>query len=203
MKFKFNTLILLGIALGLGGAVYFWEAQGASLQTSQKAAAQSIFGFKEDQVQALRIKTPQQTLSLVRQNPSGTPAQKNQPWLIKAPIQAPASDASVAYLLNLLVTAKRDRSLSVPATRAREFGLDQPQATVEVKLNNQTTHQLVLGGPDYNHSVLYAQADPPAQPASDLKVLLVPTAFENAVNRPLSEWQQDNRSNKPTPIDPD
>lgn len=199
MKFKSSTLILLVLALGMGGAVYFWERQGTRSQLGEPAAAQSIFGFKEDQVQALTIKTQQQTLSFIR---AGEPQEKGNQnkWLMKAPTQGPASEASVAYLLNLLVTAKSDRTLTALSSQRREFGLDQPLAIVEVKLNNQETHQLALGGPDFNHSVLYAQADPPAKTAQDLKVVLVPTAFENAVNRPLSEW----RSNADTaPLDPD
>lgn len=195
MKFKSSTLILLVLALGLGGAVYFWERQGTRPQPGEQAG--SIFGFKEDQVQALTIKTQQQTLSFSRTKE--TPQNQGHRWLLKTPTPVPASDASVAYLLNLLVTTKSDRTLTAPATQRREFGLDQPLATIEVKLNNQETHQLVLGGPDFNRSVLYAQADPPAKTAQDLKVLLVPNAFENAVNRPLTEW----RSNADKPMTPD
>lgn len=194
MKFKSSTLILLVLALGLGGAVYLWERQGSS-QLGQ--AGQPIFGFKEDQVQALTIKTPQQTLSFSR---TKIPQDQGHRWLLKAPTPVPASDASIAYLLNLLVTTKSDRTLTALSSQRREFGLDQPLATVEVKLQNQETHQLVLGGPDFNRSVLYAQADPP-KTTQDLKVLLVPTAFENAVNRPLSEWRSD--GSETAPLDPD
>lgn len=186
MKFKLSTLILVGIALALGGGVYFWERQGGPTQ-SEKTAAQPIFTFQEDQVQAFTIKTRQQTLSFVRTGDKAKTA-----WLMKAPTQATASDASVAYLLNLLATARSDRSLTVPASQRRDFGLAQPLATVDVKLNNQEMHQLVLGHPNFNQSSLYAQVDPPATSES-LKVLLVPTAFEDAVNRPLAEWKSNGR----------
>jgi len=80
-----------------------------------------------------------------------------------------------------------------------------PQATIEVKLKNQRTHQLILGKPDFNRNFLYTK-DPAAKPAGNVDVLLVSTDFENAVNRQLSEWKsQDatklNSSNEPKPKD--
>jgi len=107
-------------------------------------------------------------------------------WLMKAPSQTPASDASVSYLMNLLAKGKSDRAIQVPVAQLQEYGLDQPQATIEVTLKNQTTHQLILGKPDFNRNFLYAQADPAVKSARDVSVLLVSTDFENAVNRQRS-----------------
>lgn len=184
MKLKLSTLILLLVALGLGGFVYFFEVRGASQREAVQAEKQ-LFGFTEDQVQAFTIKTKQQVLFFQRSN--------DQTWQMQSPTQAPANDASVAYLLNLLATGTSERSLPVSANQRGEFGLDQPLAIVDVKLNNNETHQLILGKPNFNRSFLYAQADPRA---SQAQVLLVSTNFENAVNRPLSEWHKDNRSDQ-------
>jgi len=52
---------------------------------------------------------------------------------MKAPSQTPASDASVSYLMNLLAKGKSDR-IQVPVAQLQEYGLDQPQATIEVTL---------------------------------------------------------------------
>jgi len=52
---------------------------------------------------------------------------------MKAPSQIPASDASVSYLMNLLVGEERSLFKS-QLLNARGYGLDQPQATIEVKL---------------------------------------------------------------------
>ena len=197
MKFKLSTLILLFVALGLGGFVYFFEIRAAPQREEAQAEKQKLFDFTEDQVQAFTVQTKQQTLSFQRSD--------NRAWQMQAPTQTPANDASVAYLLNLLATGtsvpvgspKENRTLTAPATQRIEFGLDQPLATVDVKLNNNEVHRLVLGKPNFNRSFLYAQADPPRDPGQDLKVLLVSMDFENAVNRPLLEWQtKDNHSDK-------
>jgi len=184
MKLQRTTLILLLLALGLGGFVYLHEVQSANEPQSAVPLEQQIFAFKGEQVQFLSVKTKGQMLLLERVDKSGQPS-----WLIEAPRQTPASDAAISYLTDLLVQGKSARTIQVPANQLQEYGLAQPQATVEVKLKNQQTHQLILGKPDFNRSFLYAQADPPAKPAGKVNVLLVSTDFENAVNRPLSEWK--------------
>lgn len=184
MKLQRTTLILLLLALGLGGFVYFYEIQGATQRQEAKVQGRQIFSFEEDQVQSFTVKTKEQTLLFERGNQSSKPK-----WLMKAPSQTPASDASVSYLMNLLAKGKSDRAIQVPVAQLQEYGLDQPQATIEVKLKNQTTHQLILGKPDFNRNFLYAQADPAVKSAKDVSVLLVSTDFENAVNRPLAEWK--------------
>ena len=189
MKLQRTTLILLLLAAGLGGFVYYYEIQGATQRQEAKEQQQQIFSFREDQVQSLTIKNKDQILRFERSKGAGEPK-----WQMKSPSNTPASDASVAYLLDLLVSGKSDRTLAVPVAQLQEYGLQEPQVTVEVKLNTQETHRLILGQPNFNRSFLYAQADPPVQPNSQVDVLLVSTNFENAVNRPLSEWKQNQRS---------
>ena len=106
----------------------------------------------------------------------------------------------MTFLLNLLTTGKSDRTLVMtdPAKQRQEYGLDEPVATVEVKLNNQQSHRLILGKPDFNGTFLYAQADPPADQSEAIEVLLVSPDFENAVNRPLSEWKSSQKDSKPS-----
>lgn len=196
MKLKRSTLILLLLAVGLGGFVYFYEIQGATQRQEAKDEQQQIFSFREDQVQSLTVKNQDQILRFERSNSSGTTK-----WQMKVPSNTPASDGSVAYLLDLLVNGKSDRTLQVPVTQLQEYGLQKPQTTVEVKLNNQKKHRLILGQPNFNSSFLYAQADPVSQPTGQVNVLLVSTNFENAVNRPLSEWQLDTQSQDPKATD--
>ncbi|MBW4502377.1 MAG: DUF4340 domain-containing protein [Scytonema hyalinum WJT4-NPBG1] len=197
MKLQKTTLILILLALGLGGFVYFYEIKGTPQREEIKENKQQIFSFKEDDVQSLTVKTKNQTLNLERSGKSD-----GSKWEIKSPEIAPASNAIVGYLMNLLVEGKSERMISIPANELTEFSLDQPQATIDIKLKNQKTHQLILGKPDFNRRFMYAQADPPAKPDGNVNVLLVSTDFENAVNRELSEWKQlqpINDSVKPTP----
>ncbi len=196
MNLSKSTLILLILALGLGGFVYFYEIQGATQRQETTAQEKQIFGFEEAQVTALSVKTQTQTLQFERVDKSGKSS-----WQMKAPSNTAASDASIAYLLDLLAKGKSNRTLSASTNQLAEYGLNRPQANIEVKLRNNETHRLVLGNPNFDRSFLYAQADPPAQNTGNADVLLVSPDFSNAVNRQLSEWKSQN-DNKPSTTSP-
>lgn len=192
MKLQRTTLILLVSAILLGGVVYFSEMQAASKREATKTTKQPIFAFKEDQIQSLTIYTTKDTLEFERvSQPVGS-------WRMKTPNEAPASNAAMAFLLDLLTEGKSDRSFTVPTNQRQEYGLDQPMATVKIQLKNKESHRLILGKPTFNNSFLYAQVDPPSQTPAQITVLLVPVDFQYAVNRPLSEWQQ----SKEKPLEP-
>jgi hypothetical protein len=141
-------------------------------------------------------KPPEQPAASPKPAASAKPAEKQALGSDTAGV--PASDASLAFLLNLLTTGKSDRTLVMtdPAKQRKEYGLDEPVATVEVKLNNQQTHRLILGKSDFNGTFLYAQSDPPPDKSEDIEVLLVSPDFQNAVNRPLSEWKSSPKDSK-------
>jgi hypothetical protein len=181
MKFKPITLLLVTTALLLGSVVAIVESQ-RSPQQAQESGQQKIFPFEEKQIQAFTVKTASQTLQFERDGQGK--------WQMLAPEKAVASDPSVVYLLDLIANGKSDRVLTVTAADQESFGLKQPLATIDIRLVNQKTHKLVLGGYDFNRSFIYAQVDPPATAAETMQVLLVSPNFENAVNRPLTEWKQ-------------
>ncbi len=186
MKLPRTTLILILLALGSGTFVYFYEIKGAPVREEIKEKKQQIFSFAADDVQSLTVKTENVTLNLERNNNNAGDTK----WLIKSPIAVPANDPIVSYLMDLLVKGKSDRTLSIPPNQLADFGLNPPQATINIKLKNQKNHQLTLGKPDFNRHFLYAQVDPTPKPDGNVNVLLVSTDFENAVKRELSEWQQ-------------
>ncbi|MTJ51716.1 DUF4340 domain-containing protein [Anabaena sp. UHCC 0253] len=181
MKLPKTTLILILLALGLGSFVYFYEIKGKIQQTEINAQKQKIFDFTAEDVQSLTINIKDTILQLEKRNTSEKPQ-----WEIKSPISTLANDAIVSYLMDLLVKGKSERTVSVLPTELSEFGLDKPVATIDVKLKNQQSHQLILGKGDFNNQFLYAQADP----NQNMNLLLVSKDFVNAVNRDISEWQQ-------------
>ncbi|WP_341526897.1 DUF4340 domain-containing protein [Nostoc sp. UHCC 0302] len=185
MKLPRTTLILILLALGLGGFVYFYEIKGGTQQEEIKKQKQKIFSFAADDVQSLTVRTKKLTINLERNSQSTNPK-----WLIKSPISEPANDAIVSYLMDLLVKGKSEQSLLSSTNQLGEFGLAQPQATINITLKNQQSHQLILGKSDFNRRFLYAQTDSTTKPNGNINVLLVSTDFANAVNRELSEWKE-------------
>ena len=198
MKLSKTTIILVLLALSLGGFVYFYEIRGQAQREEVKENSKQIFSFTADDVQALTITAKNTTISLERNSNRDDQGTR---WLLKSPEQAPASNASVSYLMDLLVDGKTNRTLTASANQISEYGLDNPQATIEVKLKNQKSHQLILGKQDFNQRFVYARVDPVTKPDGSVEVLLVSTDFLNGVNRDLSEWKQssDNKVNQPNP----
>lgn len=199
MKLQRSTLILVAIALVLGTGVLVLESRRPATTPEKTQTPQAIFQFREAQVQSFQVKTPTQTLVFRKSgktpapaspaSPSPTPAPTPQ-WQMQSPQSVPGNDATIAYLLSLIASGQSTETFTVPANRAGEFGLDQPTATIEVTLENQQKHRLILGKPNFNGSALYAQADPPQPAPPTITVLSISTAFTDAVNRPLSDWQQ-------------
>ncbi|MGL5063392.1 MAG: DUF4340 domain-containing protein [Microcoleus sp.] len=198
MKIQKNTLVLIAAALTLAGAVSILEFQVNPKQEAAKEEQQKIFTFKSDRIQYFTIKTPEKILTFERNyDTKGTTSS----WEMKVPAVSPANQASVDFLLDRLATGKSDRIINATSDRLPEFGLDKPQATVTVKLDNQETHRLVLGKTDFSGRFLYALANPSEPPGNDVSVLLVPFDFKNATQRPLSEWKktEEPKTDKPKP----
>lgn len=181
MKLQRTTWILVALALGLGGFVYFYEFQGASQRETEQVQQKSLFEFEEDEIQGLKIERGNQTLVFERTG------KEPSPWQMKQPKNKPASDPTVEFLLNLLVEKERDRAFNITATQLKDYGLEPPLATIAVRLKDQS-HQLVLGKPNFEEKLLYAQIDPPPKNSEDLEVVLVSIDFKSAIERQLSEW---------------
>ncbi len=126
-------------------------------------------------------------------------------WVMTQPERQPANTATIAFLLNLLATDSPSKTFKVPPSQLSEFGLEPPQATVEVTLANQRRHTLRLGTPDFNRSALYALVDPPATLPAQVEVALVTISFDTAVNRSQAEWLAESSpssDSNPSPASP-
>jgi len=182
MKLQRRNLILVGLAIMLGGiTLYTREPQSSPANPGTV----DLFGFEEQDVQALTMEVDGRSLVFERD--------ENQVWQMTQPEEAVANDGNVAYLVNLLATGvKGDRPLTVAPDELATYGLEQPYATLDITLANDTTHELVLGTYNFNRSNLYALIDPPddLDNAEAVEVSLVPADFEIALNRPLEEWKQ-------------
>ena len=182
MKIKKSTVFLLLAALALGGiTVLTVQTQEPSSEQTAEGEPQDLFAFQEDQVQSFTLENRSESFRFER-NEEGQ-------WHMLEPEQRPANDASIAFLLDQMAAAESTRSITISANERSDFGLDEPLATVDVTLDNQETHRLVLGGYDFNRSFIYALVDPPADENADLQVFLVSPNFENAVTRPREEWE--------------
>lgn len=212
MKLQRSTLALLLLALGIGGGALWLETRKIPQQLAEKANQNLLFPFSKDEIQALTVQLNQPssevkdvkvpaTYRFEKVNIEGDKSRLS-PWQLKQPEDVPANDAYIFYLVDLLVQSKRDRTFSATPSQLAEYGLDKPQARVEVKLRNNQTHQLLLGKADFNRSKLYAIPNPPQDPSKPVDVVLVPIDFEYGVYRPLSDWKANNNPSSETQSQP-
>lgn len=217
MKLQSPTLILVFVAIALGGFVAALEVfQGKADPTGDDR--QILFEFTEAEVERLTVTTPDQELQFVKAGDQ---------WQMRLPSLAPANEATVTFLLSLIASAESDRLFEVEPENLRDFGFSPPLATIEVELENDDTHQLILGAYDFDRSNIYAQTDstlmsaaaPESSEESEsqeestdtdgaeistepLEVFIVSPSFETAINRPLEDWLQPEESD-PAPEESD
>jgi hypothetical protein len=184
MKLQKTTWVLVAVAILLVGVVYFYEGQrkfqGEQIQANEK----KLFDFQEEEIQELTIETQKETLRFERTETS------DRSWQMKQPEDVPASEPVVAFLLNLLVEAKRDRALTIPPNKTQEYGLDKPFAKLDIKLKNGEKQQLILGKLDFEGQSLYAIVNPSIRSKGEYNGVLVSQDFQFALDRNLAEWKQ-------------
>jgi len=178
-----TTLVLVLIALGLGGYVYFYEIRSPSQEKIATESQQSLFSFTEEDVQRLEIeKETGETFEFVRLETTASS------WRMKRPEGAPAEEGVIVFLLDLLVKESSSKTFTVEANQLENYGLDNPLATINVELQDQIKHQVLLGNPTFDEKQIYAQINPEDGETQEISIL--PIDFQYAVERSLSEWKQ-------------
>ncbi len=179
MKLQRSTWILVVSALILGGVVYVSEVQWTPKPAAEETKGKRMFDLAEEDIQGIIIQKDGETLEFVRTG-------KTEPiWQMKQPDNVPARDATVSFLLNLLVNGKKERSFTISPEEKYQYGLQNPLAKVIIKLEHKTI-DLVLGIPTLNNQFIYAFVNPQKDTN---EVSLVPIDLKYAIEKELSEWK--------------
>lgn len=206
MKIQRTNVILVLVALGLAGGIYWqqrWAPGGSDRAPNPTGAGttaakgpKTLFPFQEQDVVRFTLRRPDLTLTLEKQ-PSSSPGEPD--WRILAPTQLPAneppgsngaSDGAVAYLLSLLATGEVSDRFALEGdreARLAEFGLDRPMAQLDLTLADGSSHKLILGAANFDRTSLYAIRDGETRDPA-VEIVVVDIDLEPAVQRPLAEW---------------
>ncbi len=185
MKIKKVTLTLILTALALGGLVYFYEIRGKQQQAKIEEERKQVFDFESQQIQSINIKQESERLTLIRAENEG---KKN--WKIASPVEKEADLVTVEFLLDQITELKSDRTIKTLASQLSEYGLEKPEITLEVKLQDGKTQRLFLGQPDFDGSHIYSQLETSVKPPEEVSVLLLSVNFKNVLTKPVSEWEK-------------
>ncbi|GBF79349.1 DUF4340 domain-containing protein [Aphanothece sacrum] len=184
MKLQKTTLGLFITAILFGGGVYIHEIQNESKQEETQSQEKKVFDFEEKDIKILTIETQGKTLKFEKTQNS------QKPWQMKEPEDKVGNDAIISFLTNLLASEKIKRSFKVPTNQKKDYGLEKPLGIIKVELNDKTQHQLILGSPDFQGELIYAQVDPETQSQEQITISLVPKNFQYALERKPEEWLQ-------------
>jgi hypothetical protein len=188
MKLQRTTIILIILALGLGAFVYFTEIQTKkareTVENQEQDPQKLIFNFAKNDLKTLIIETQGKTLKFEQ-----TEA-KTQPWKMIEPEKLTANEPTLSFLINLLIELKTNQAFVINKEQLKDYGLDQPMAKIFIELKNQQKHELILGKPNFDDTLIYAQVDPHQQTEDNLKIILVSKSFQYAVERDLNDWKQ-------------
>jgi len=188
---KRKTILLMVSAIALFGLVALIEGNrtvtgnGADETTlssdPQRDAGEPLFPFQEDDVETLSVQRAEDTLTFEKLEDGS--------WEMTEPEVALAEGGAIAFLLSQ-ITNTSAHTLSVETAALRDFGLQNPEATVILTAAGET-YTLTVGGDDFTGDQLYVRAEPPAEKPNSpeqIKVHVVSGGMRNAVNRPTQDW---------------
>ncbi|MBM3262697.1 MAG: DUF4340 domain-containing protein [candidate division Zixibacteria bacterium] len=140
-----NTAILGALLAILAGYFYFFEADK---QTEEEIV--NVFDFKTENV--TRVKVTSEGVTTAMEN---TPTQG---WQIVEPITYPADPEGLSKLLSEIAGLTFARTVADSVTRFADYGLDPPQAAIEISVGLSAPHTLLLGDANPTASSFYAAA---------------------------------------------
>ena len=179
-----TTLFLVLLALGLGGYVYFSEIHSPPPEETATTSKETLFTFKQKEVQQLIIEREEETLTLIR---------SDEGWEMTKPEEAMAKESAIVFLLDLLTTETNSETFTVEKNQLEAYRLSEPSATIKFQLEDETEHTIMLGNTTFNDEEVYAQINPEADAMQEVKI--IPIDLKSAVERPLSEWKEEASEN--------
>lgn len=168
---KRSTIIVVLIALGLGAYWFFFESKnGKGRDENEKS--KPAYDFKSEDVASITINNKGQSVAVERTDKG---------WTITQPIKTEADSSTVDSMISSISTATIERSLALTDTLKRGAGLAQPELTIDVRLKNNSTHQLQLGKKAPTEGNVYAIVD------QGNNVLLLPASLLTAASKTLND----------------
>ncbi|MCX8071671.1 MAG: DUF4340 domain-containing protein [Candidatus Binatia bacterium] len=168
MRFR-TTLFLLVILAGLGAYLYWMELP----RQQKEAEAKKLFNFKADDIVQVRMRFEDRNILLRKSDGA---------WRLVEPIEAPADEITVKNLLNTIAECEVKRELE-DATDLKQFGLDPPFVTLEVKLKDRELPAVAVGK---NTPVGFSAY---LQRLDDRKVRLTTSAFRAGLDKQVKDFR--------------
>ena len=164
-----STLILVVVLAGLGGYIYFVDSKKpAASADGSSATKEKVFTVEADKINELRI-TYQGESSLLKKEDGG--------WKMIEPAPIEADPPEAIGVATALTNVEIVRVVDENATNLEQFGLANPQITVEFKADGGASGTLKLGNKNATQGEIYALKN------DEKRVFLVSSFQETSFNR--------------------
>lgn len=187
-----GTLVLIGCAIALGGAVLLIENRDdtatditepeTELASTSQETGEFMFPFAESDIESFTLSRPDEVLTFDKDEDGF--------WRMSAPQDAEAEGGAIAFLLNQL-TSTAVRSLDVAPDTLERFNLITPEVTIDLVAEGQP-YQFLIGDADFTGDQRYVRAIATAEAEEEdpetIDIHLVSGSITNAVERPTEEW---------------
>jgi hypothetical protein len=162
-----STLVLLVVALALGGYLYFIDAKKP---VTDKDAKQKIFSVDASKIDQLQIKSASGDVTALKKTPNG--------WTIVKPVEAAADQNAASDVTASLANLEQDRSVDENAADLKTYGLAEPRIDVTFNVEGDTEpHRIQIGDKSPTNMGVYAKLP------DSTKVFLVASSLDTSLNR--------------------
>jgi hypothetical protein len=171
-----STLVILVLALALGGGVYWYQSKHATPETSADTSKPAFSGVQAADIQSITLQHPPAT------EPDGIQIERQSgAWQITRPVATPADDSSVSGIADGIAGARVSQTEPGAPDRLKAFGLQPGAISIDFKLKNGTSHRILLGDKDFTAENVYALLD------SSADVSLLPVSLLTSADKGLAD----------------
>ena len=159
MKFK-STLTMAIVLSTVASYYYFVDIPQEKKKKEEKERAEKIFQFEKDRVESITLAKKDQKITILK---------KDGQWRIEKPLQVNADVEAANFLVTILKNARFTRVVDENPSNFTQFGHQEPQLKVTLRLQDGKEQTLRLGDDAPIGSFLYVQRK------NETEVLLSPT----------------------------
>jgi Domain of unknown function (DUF4340) len=169
-----STLILLVVALGLGGYLYFVESERPVADENAKT---KVFSYDSARINQVQIKSSSGEVTALRKGANDT-------WTIVQPAEAPADRNTMSDVVTNLANLEEQRVVNENAADLKAYGLAEPRVDVTFHVDaEKEPKRILLGEKTPASSGTYAKL-----PSSN-RVFLVNSTVEMAVDKSTFDFR--------------
>jgi len=132
-----TTLYLFVALVVLALVYYFWGVKGAAEREIQQERASKLLPISPDSVDQVTIFHEGDSILVYQRQPDG--------WRITYPVNTGADQKKIKTNLDAYLDAKKDRTIAEEFTNLQPYGLDHPQAKIEITYNDTGKAALLIG----------------------------------------------------------